>query len=304
MAKKKILLDTDIGDDIDDAFALALALEMPEIELIGVTTVFRDTLKRARIARLMLDTYGRSEIPVYAGMTNLDPTNHTPCQYSDDMGDGRSEPLNAENIGQPAVDFILESVRKYGADLTLVFVGPFTNLAAALRQDPQTMAKAGAVFLMGGTFKSHFAEWNVLCDVEAAAAVMESGLDVTCVGLDVTRQTTMNDTQVSAFLNADADERGRLLATLLRRWIANTGRSPMMHDPLTLYAVACPDIIETVPTHVRVETKGEYTRGMTVNMDSLYFSDTRKARGPVVNAAVTVQAEKFMDELVRLVKRP
>lgn len=301
MEKMKLILDTDIGDDIDDALALALALEMPEVELLGVTTVFIDTDKRARIAKKLLTLWG-SEAPVYAGMNSGMSSDHSPCQYTPDLAAAEYAPVNDPRAdhGAGAVDFLVESARRYGARLTLVAIGPLTNVAAAIRKDPESM-RGIRIVLMGGCFYRQFNEWNIYCDSAAAGTVLDGNQNVTCIGLEVTYQTGLNDAQQRRIMSAELDGKRRYLSLLVRLHNRATKRNAVLHDPLTLYYAVHPEILTTENILVRVETKGEYTAGMTVNMDEMYRYLPEPLPGKRLTVGKTVQAERFIREFLDIV---
>ncbi len=305
MIKEKIILDTDIADDIDDALALALALQMPEIELLGVTTAFLDTMKRARVARKMLKLWDR-DIPVYAGVrlgvAGWQNADSTPCQYTTDLESGEYEPINNsyEDGGQGAVDFILECAEKYRDELTIVMIGPMMNVAEAIKRDPETMRRIKRIVLMGGSFYEQFCEWNVWCDPESADIVEKSGIDCTWIGTDVTWATRLNDAQQQQLMTADQDQRYSYLANLVRLHYAKNKRNATLHDPLALYYVIHPEILTTAKALTKVELKGTFTKGMTVNYDSLYRYLPEPISGRRQTIGKTVQAEKFLKEFFSL----
>ena len=129
MKRQKILIDTDIGDDIDDAVAIALGLKSENIEIIGITTVFRDTFSRARIAGRLLALAGKKEIPVYAGSRNGISEKYSPkplCQMTASANVSEYDPVNADDeSGEKAVDFILSAAKKYKKELIILGIGPF-----------------------------------------------------------------------------------------------------------------------------------------------------------------------------------
>ncbi len=308
MKNHKILLDTDIGDDIDDALALALTLEMPEMDLVGVTTVFQNTEKRARIARKMLSLWGR-DVPVYAGLAFGEaggtPCTQPPCQYTPDLEDPAYAPCNdpAEDQGMGAVDFIIRSAERLGPELTVVAIGPLTNLARALQKAPQSMRRIRRIVLMGGCFEKQFREWNILCDPLAAKKVLEFEGEVVCIGLDVTNQTRLSRRQHQMLLSANGDEKRAYLSRLVELYTASTGNTPVLHDPLTVYYVAHPEILLTEPTLVQVETKGEISTGMTVNLDRLNEYLPYEQEGHRLHVAKAVRAREFIADFMRIVLR-
>ena len=304
MEKMKVIFDTDIGDDIDDALALALALELPQIELLGVTTVFLNTDERARIARKMLKLWGRN-IPVYAGIRNGEGMHHNIhnrcCQYTPDLEDPQYAPINDvfTDEGRGAVDFIVENARKYGEELTLITVGPLSNVAAAVKMDPEAMKKIRIV-LMGGCFYRQFSEWNIVCDPRGAKAVINADNRVTCVGLEVTEKTILTDAQQAAIMAPGKDEKMEYLAQLVRMHYSYTGRNACLHDVLTVYYSVYPQILTTEDLLIRVETEGEFTAGMTVNMDEMFCYLSQPLPGTRTTVGKTVDAEAFLNDLFKI----
>ena len=173
MKKYKILLDTDIGDDIDDLLCLQLGLNLNEVEFIGITTVFKNTQLRARMVNKVLKMNNISNIPVYAGygdgIKQKNDKDVLFCQYEDDLNSEEYKPINYKDgcNGSSAIDFIIESVKKYGQELIILGIGPFTNIAKAIQKAPDIMKNVGRIVVMGGAFFSHFIEWNITCVVYA-----------------------------------------------------------------------------------------------------------------------------------------
>lgn len=235
----KILLDTDIGDDIDDAFALALLTQCAKENLVGVTTVFRNTYDRAQQVEQLLKTANLS-IPVYAGErlpykepirffdqdSDELPQNQHPCQWNESYSD--------YTVNQGAVDFIINCAEKYGKQLVIMPIGPLTNIARAIEKAPESMRKIGKIVLMGGWFTNYEPEWNILCDPEAANIVFSSGLEVYAVGLDVTLQCTLDSELLNDFRNSEKPY-NKQIVEWLDKWFAffNFEKS-VMHDPLAI----------------------------------------------------------------------
>ena len=255
--KRKIILDTDIGDDIDDAFALAFALSLAKVEIVGITTVFRNTKERAQLARKLLDTAGLN-IPVYAGEPIPE---REPIHFFEKDGDGAPETQHIcqwdETYGNlpvrsGAVEFLAEQAELLGEELTVVAIGPMTNLARAIKSYPKAMKRLGAVISMGGSFEEYCSEWNILCDPEAADVVYGSGIPVYAVGLDVTLKCPLESDLLDSF-RASEKPVNKLLSLWLDRWFAFFGfEKSVMHDPLT---VACliSDVCTFEKRYVRVE---------------------------------------------------
>jgi inosine-uridine nucleoside N-ribohydrolase len=260
-----ILIDTDIGDDIDDALALAFALNSPEVDLRAVTTVFGAVDVRTRLALKLLATWGRGDIPVGTGRAAPllgSAPEHMPNQAVVlDEGERLpgASPLAADEL-------ILQTAAEAGGQLTLLTIGAMTNAAVALLRDP-SLARRARLVVMGGHVGRQQAEWNIRCDPEAARVCLESGIPLTLVGLDVTMQCRMRREDVDAVA-----ARGTAATTLLSRLIdawAGTGdgqgkRTPILHDPLAVAVAFRPELVTLERRRMAVETRGEFTRAFTV----------------------------------------
>lgn len=293
---KKIILDTDIGDDVDDALALTFALLCGEIELVGVTTVFRDTARRAELACCILDALGRGDVPVYAGLGKplFDNASkgqaaiekHRPRQ----MAAIRRYPGPSRPAEERAVDFIVDTVMGSGGDITLVPIGPLTNIAAALTVEPR-LAQKTTICLMGGCVGQMRAEWNILWDPEAAHVVFGSEAPITMVGLDVTEKCLLDTAQVQAIGDAGRPI-NRLCLDLIRLWREDSGRErPVLHDPLAVAMVFDPTFCETRSSAIHVETRSDRLKGATVPIRS----DEFEANAEV---CVAVDSERFVNFFV------
>ncbi|WP_164545639.1 nucleoside hydrolase [Paenibacillus albus] len=289
MERTKIIIDTDIGDDIDDALAIALALESPELDVIGITTVFKNVTARAKLAVNLLSMAGRSDIPVYAGIAspilNKVDINEIPCQYSEEK-DG-----HANGFGKNGNDFIVDTIMKSDGDITLVPIGPLTNIAVSILREPAFKHKVKEIVMMGGCFYSHLSEWNIRCDPEAARIVFESGIPIRAVGLDVTVQCVLTEEDVNR-LKTSHKQSGAYIPELLDRWYKVAKHLPMMHDPLAVCAVFDNRMLEFQQDEIVVETQGEFTRGQTYNRSALYWR--ANAEQSVIKAAKHVDAEAFI----------
>ncbi len=155
---QKIIIDTDIGDDVDDAFALALAVKSPEFQVLGVTTGFGDTEARARIAERFLGEVGRSDIPVLAGKPTATKNPMSQRRYGE----------NSHFVKIPrgdAAEFLLDQIRKYPGEITLIAIGPLMNLGAAIDKDPATFRKLKRVVLMGGSVRRGYGDMGYTAPV-------------------------------------------------------------------------------------------------------------------------------------------
>src|SRR5690242_13088637 len=172
-AREKVIIDTDIGDDIDDAFALALALRSPELQILGITTTFGDTAERAKLVDRFLAATGEANIPVAVGIPTPPKTAFTQRAYAEG-GD------HSKSISHPkAVDFILSKLRRYPGEITLIAIGPLGNVGAVIEKDPKTFLQLKRVVMMGGSIERGYdespdspshtpdAEWNVVNSIPA-----------------------------------------------------------------------------------------------------------------------------------------
>ena len=296
LAVHKIILDTDIGDDIDDALALAFALMCQKIELLGVTTVFRDTVRRAELACCVLEALGRGDVAVYAGLGKplLDPVDdgreavdaHRPRQ----MQAIERYPASTRPAAGRAVDFIVDTVMGGDGDVSLVPIGPLTNIACAFALEPR-MADKARICLMGGCTNRAQPEWNALCDPEAARIVFGTGAPITMVGLDVTERCRMSYGQVRAIGAVDRPI-NRLCLELIHLWGGDDPEPrPLLHDPLAVGMVFDPTFCETQPMRIEVETRSERLNGATVPARA---DDAE----PNAEVCVAVDARRFLDHFV------
>jgi len=264
----KLIIDTDIGDDIDDLQALTLALVSPEVELLAVTTVCGDTHRRARLARLLLEAGERSEVPVApgAGSPLLSPGRGSKFDgHNLDLNGVRREPVDT-----PAAVLLSQLIHQHQGDVALVTLGALTNVALALGLDPRLPGKVSRYSLMGGCFCSQpqlhlHVEYNVGCDPEAAAVVCGAGFDLTIVGLDITTQVELTRDHLDP-LRTSSHPLAKIYVDAVEDYLSVRGRAcNVPHDALTLAAMLRPELIDTEPLEVRVELQGRYTRGVTIS---------------------------------------
>lgn len=260
-----VILDTDIGDDIDDALALALVLQSPELDLKAITTVLEAGERRADLAYRILELYDRTEVPIGAGaeQTLLGPLkNAVPIQMSA-LPAGYHMPAAKRQNG---VRLLLDTLRSSPQKITVLAVGPLTNIALALRAEPQIVSKIERIVLMNGVFFRAGLEYNTFRDAEASAIVYASGLSIATVGLDVTTQCKLNAEQVQRFVQ-HANPAVQFLGKLIQAW--QNGKStqyPTLHDPLAVLMMVRPSLLTMVKGMVDVETHGTpgLTQGLTM----------------------------------------
>ena len=271
--RRKIIIDTDIGDDIDDAFAILLAVLSEKFEILGVTTVFRSSLHRGRIAKALLESAG-ADVPVYAGADEpIDGTIPT-FPFEDADADGKPaiphylpEMEEERTEKAPAENFILDMADLYPEEVSIVALAPLTNLAKAAKKRPDSFRKIKEIFLMGGDGTFHFAEWNVRCDCAAAKTVFDFGVDILLCGFDITSSARLSGEDVTR-LRALRAAPFRLLVKMMDKYISDyrEERVPTMHDPLALCMLLLPEKFVWEKKKLTVSLKGG-TRGMLCACD-------------------------------------
>lgn len=267
----KYIIDTDIGDDIDDAFAIAQALDY-NLDVIGVTTVFKNVKQRAAIARKLLKLYGRSDIPVYAGVgvgiNGKLRTTDKLIQYTSDLPEYYVDKDDCEEL---AVDFIINKVKDHGESLVILAIGPLTNIARAIQKAPEIMAKVGKILLMGGDYSRQYCEWNIICDLDAAKIVFTSDCKLECVGYDVTVQTRMKNGEEKKVLDMFTENKPEkaYLKELYTLWRKGVHEKTVLelHDPLTVYYEINPAAFKMKTSGVYIATDCGKLNGMTVNAE-------------------------------------
>lgn len=287
-AKTKILIDTDIGGDVDDALALALALNSPELEIIGITNVYLANEWRANVTRNILRVYNREDIPVSTGaekpLIGWWDESRIP-NSSRDFGQIGGKPLPC------ACDFIIQMAEQED-NLTILAIGPLTNVGLAIAKAPHILSKINIV-MMGGQINKAHPEWNIVCDPEAARIVFESGVPIRMAGLDVTNRCQFTRDEVDE-IKSTGNPRTDMLGEMMELFIKNFGYLPILHDPLALAALLWEDLLTFEDKHILVETGGQYTRGLTIDCDW--------GEGVLVKAATDVNVEEFKKRLIGRLK--
>jgi pyrimidine-specific ribonucleoside hydrolase len=306
---KPVILDVDPGHD--DAVALMLACGHPDLDLLAVTTVAGNVPieKTTRNALRVLALVGRHDVPVGVGASGpLKRPLHTAEDIHGESGLDGPEELPDADFGpdeRGAVELISETLRASREPVTLVPVGPLTNIALLLREHPDLKDRISRVSLMGGSIglgnTTPAAEFNIYVDPEAASEVFESGLPITMSGLDVTHLADVGPEE-RELLRATGRV-GGIVAGFLDYFAANYENtfgfdaSPL-HDPVAVAAVLEPDILKTHPMRVDVERESELTRGETV---CDYYGVTGKR--PNADVGVELDREAFFELLYEALGR-
>jgi len=233
MRRIPVLLDTDAGNDIDDALAIAYLLSQPRCDLVGITTVSGDVNKRAAIAEVLCREARRPDIPIVCGKSRsvLDAPSQPGCKHYETIA---HLPHRLDRNEDEAADFIIETVNRRPGEIVLLSIGPLTNVAIALEADPKLPERFSGFYSMAGAFWcSDNKEWNCICDGEAARRVCETRRPGhKWFGLDVTTRCRMKS---EAFLNSLDTPLLGLVKDMSMAWFQETD-TVTFHDPL---AAAC-----------------------------------------------------------------
>jgi inosine-uridine nucleoside N-ribohydrolase len=254
----RVIFDTDIGDDIDDAYALGFLLRSPEVQVLGVTTAFEDTHLRARLATRFLKAAGRGEVAVYEGPRTEGVVSHFSQRRWAEGSPDRAYP--------DAIEFVLKTIRESPGQITLVAVAPLTNVGALIAKDAKTFGKLKRVVLMGGSVERGYgnkgtpdAEWNIVNDVAAAKALFASGVPLYVMPLDSTQIPL--DAARQAELFGKKTGMAKALEELTAEWsgAAVNRRLPVLFDAVAAAYAVKPEICPAMAMRIEVDDKG-FTR--------------------------------------------
>jgi inosine-uridine nucleoside N-ribohydrolase len=321
LTARPIILDTDPavgipGTDADDPIAILLALAHPGLELLGITTTFGNCPPdlSARGAAAVLAAAGRQDIPVVPG---------SPLPVHGRLADvlveayrgargrpGRIELPEVPPTGMDAADFIIRTVRSRPGEVTLVAIGPQTNVATALARDPDLARDLAGIVFMGGalglepTFGrgnvTAVAECNIHFDPTAADVVLRSGVDLTMVSLDVTnpaRGVVLTEEQIRSIDPAASPTAAMFRAvcqTYLEAPMFDWGHGCVLYDPLAVLAAADPTVGQFESMAIAVETQGALTLGQTVPL---------RSAPPNVRVMVDVDGSAAVHEMLAHIRR-
>jgi pyrimidine-specific ribonucleoside hydrolase len=301
-SRTPIVIDCDPGHD--DAVAILLALGAQEVELLGVTTTFGNcaVADATRNAQRVLALAGRADVPVAVGAAG-------PIVGDAHLGNyvhgtsGLDGPVLPEPqrppVDEPAVEFLARTLTSSPEPVTVVAIGPITNVALLLRDHPEVRSKVAEIIFMGGSTErgnhTPTAEFNTYADPEALDIVLRSGLPLRMVGLNLTHQALATPDVVKR-MAAMEHTVGRTCA----EWMGFFGGSynriwefeaPPVHDPCTIAAIIDPSVIEWREAFVATELRGTWTRGTTVvDLFGRYPDEAAN-----VSVAMKLEAERYWD---------
>ncbi len=260
-APQLVIIDTDIGDDVDDAFAVGLALQSPELKILGITTAWGNTPLRAKLVARLLQETQRTDIPVAVGIEKY------PAQGKLTFSQARYAERGPDRSRPPAVDFLLEQIRQHPGEIILIAIGPETNLGAALERDPETFKKLKRVVLMGGSVYRGYdgfayptgnpqpqPEWNILCDIPAAQKLFGSGVPLFVMPLDSTQIKLQELERARIFSSGNALTDA--LTVLYHQWSYGNQITPTLFDAVAVAYAIRPELCPTTPLRLRVDEQG------------------------------------------------
>ncbi|MER7892086.1 nucleoside hydrolase [Micromonospora sp. NPDC094482] len=303
-----VLLDTDIGNDIDDAVCLAYLLAQPRCELLGITTVTAEPERRASLASVLCHAAGR-RVPIFPGAA--EPLASPPVQGPPPQAAAlaRWQHETSFPAGQ-AVEFLRRTIREHPGEVTLLAIGPLTNVALLFAVDPQIPALLRSLVIMGGAFTTVAGpEWNIHCDPHAAARVYAAPVAVhRSIGLDVTTRVQMD---ADAFLRRCTGSLLRPVADMAASWFADRPEVTF-HDPLAAASIFDPSLCSFAAGQVVVDRNGGPASGVTtwrpddpagpdaIPTDPAQRQPGAGSAGPH-QVAVDVRPEAFLDHYFAVV---
>jgi len=283
LEKQCVLVDSDIGDDIDDALALALILQSPEIDLLGITTVYGDTRLRARLAQHLLHVFGREDVCVAIGEEAPIQPRHRPSGVPQAaIVDHRVILPTISTLSGP--ELIIKTALAHRGRLTLLCLGPLTNVAKALSLEPDLFMAIRGIVMVGGNSSLPFPDWNIRSDARAAQIVLGAGIPVKMLGWNITTRCQFRAGEIRKLRDSHSRQ-ARVLYQLLEVWRRHRPRwqsaLPYLHDPVGVVTLCAPELLEFQEMTARVLGQGPF-KGFMVS---------RVMDGPLIQAAVSIHAE-------------
>ena len=297
---RRIIIDTDPG--VDDAFALMLALGSPELKVEAITAVAGNVPLELTLpnALRLREICGRNDVPVAGGAASPLVRKLVTASYAhgeNGLGGVEFPAPVTKPVEENAADLIVRLVRQHPGEITLVPIGPLTNIALALRAAPELAKMVPQIVLMGGSLsggnETPSAEFNFYVDPEAAAMVFDSGIPIMMVGLDVTEKVVLTEERLRR-LEANTKRVSRAAARIARSLVETYRKKgyrdwPVLNDPLAVSALLDPAILTFEDYHVEIETAGTFTAGESVG----FKPEHSRLSAPMQNAGPEPPVEKF-----------
>lgn len=298
-----VIFDTDIGDDIDDLYALYLALFHPMLDLAAVTTVHGDTRHKARLASKALRLAGRTDIPIGAGIEmsthriRRNQRHPSPADNATYLAYVKeSDPEFKHDDFPNAIELMREVLKKATTPVAIIGEGALSNVAQLLKSCSEIeKKKIACLAIMGGETRRVMNEYNILCDPEAADLVLNCGITTFMGTFEITSKLVLPMQDVEKRLGGRKSGPQQALFDCTKMWEPRKGAKPgpVLYDMVPVFWLANPDLVETSPATVRVELEGTYTRGQTVRVAD---------HGPVLES-VALDADALVEDALNHIEQ-
>ena len=285
--RQKVIFDCDLGDDIDDAFALAMLLtNQDKLEVLGITTCYGRTDDRAKLALKLLYDTGQDKIPVAIGRNTSQ--NDTRANWYAEQFYWAKDFNKLQPIKQSASDFIIENLKKYPNEVVIISVGPVTNMADIIDKDPHALKLAKKIYAMFGSFYIGYntqptidPEWNVLVDIPAAKKFVNSGANIVYAGLDVTAMVKLEKTKRELLLMRQSV----LTNALSGLYVLWGNETPTLFDPVAIGMMLYPELFKTQKVNISVDDKG--------------FTKINQSKSPNAEIGISIDSNEFINRIMK-----
>ncbi|KAJ0028098.1 hypothetical protein Pint_35998 [Pistacia integerrima] len=314
----KLIIDTDPG--IDDSMAILMAFQTPQLEILGLTTIFGNvtTEDATRNALLLCEIAGCPGVPVAEGSSEPlkggTPRVADFVHGSDGLGNISLPPPKSKKCDKSASEFLVEKVSEYPGEVSVLALGPLTNLALAIKRDSSFASKVKNIVILGGAFfalgnVNPAAEANIYGDPEAADVVFTSGANIVVVGINITTQVKMTDADLLELAESKG-KHAQLLSDMCkfyRDWHVKSDGvyGIFLHDPVSFVAVVCPDLFTYKKGVVRVETHGISVGHTLMDQGLKRWNGSNPWTGySPVSVAWTVNVDQVLGYIKKLLMKP
>ena len=292
--KEKIILDTDIGNDIDDTVCLAYLLRHEKCDLLGITTVTGEPVERAKLTSALLKAEGRDDIPVYPGVENpLLTVQKQPVPHQKRFLPGF--PHETDFPKGEAIEFMRRTIRANPGEVTLLGIGPLTNIGLLFAVDPEIPLLLKQLVIMCGTFTYRYkgapclSEWNARCDPYATAIVYNAPVkNIMSIGLDVTSHVILDKDEVTRRFDSDILKTVYAFSGIKE----GTRQEIVFHDPLAAAMIFEKDICKFERGKVEIEYRSERLEGLT------YWTPDETGNNEI---AIEVDRERYFEHYFNIV---
>lgn len=272
----KVILDTDIGTDVDDALALAVLLGSKDVDLLGITTVYGDTHLRSTIAMHICELVNRS-IQTFVGESQ--PISGREVWMSGSEGKNYKNLESFKPESKSAVEYLVRTIDANPHAIEIIAIGPLTNIASAINSSPDFIRNVKRVWIMGGDFTQLKVEHNFKCDATAAKIVLESHIPISILDLPSSQKTIIRMPEIDRIKGAP--NLGPLLYSEIMSWIQPRNQDwTIPHDPIAALAMIAPEYFDTSPKgQVSIDDDGKsfWKESLSGNVTLLTPNDPEKA---------------------------